>query len=133
MPSAKDVTVSTEFIKVMSIGEPGTGKSIFASSFPTPGFVFDFANSIISYKGLDFDYEQFDLSPLGWTKAEKDVVSVSKAVKEGKYVTVVIDDVYGESSAVRSQKISNWRATVASSLFNGKKFDGGKTAADNEF
>lgn len=98
MPSAKDVTVSTEFIKVMSVGDPGTGKSIFASSFPTPGFVFDFANSIISYKGLDFDYEQYDLSPMGWTKAEKDIVTVSKAVKEGKYVTVVIDDLSAMTS-----------------------------------
>ena len=92
MPSAKDVTVNTEFIKVMSVGEPGTGKSILASSFPTPGFVFDFANSIISYKGLDFDYEQYELSPLGWTKFEKDVVQIIKAVKEGKYVSVIIDD-----------------------------------------
>lgn len=72
MPSAKDVTVNTEYFKIMSVGEPGTGKSIFGSSFPTPGFVFDFANSIISYKGLDFDYEQYELSPIGWTKFEKD-------------------------------------------------------------
>jgi len=90
--NAKDVTASTEYIKVMSVGEPGTGKSILASSFPTPGFVFDFANSIISYKGLDFDYEQYELSPLGWTKFEKDVVRVIKDVKEGKYVSVIVDD-----------------------------------------
>jgi len=34
MPSAKDVTVSTEWLKVMSVGESGTGKSVFAASFP---------------------------------------------------------------------------------------------------
>lgn len=92
MLNAKDVTGTTEFLKVMSVGEPGTGKSILGSSFPTPGFVFDFANSIISYRGLDFDYEQYELSPLGWTKFEKDAVQVSKAVKEGKYLSVIIDD-----------------------------------------
>jgi len=92
MPSAKDVSVDTEYIKVMSVGDPGTGKSILGSSFPTPGYVFDAANSIISYKGLDFDYEQYDLSPKGWLKFEKDVLEVGKAVKEGKYVSVIVDD-----------------------------------------
>jgi len=92
MPSAKDVTISTEYIKVMSVGDPGSGKSVLASTFPTPGFVFDFANSIISYKGLDFDYEQYELSPLGWVKFEKDILQVIKAIKEGKYVSVIVDD-----------------------------------------
>jgi hypothetical protein len=92
MANAKDVTINTEFFKIMSVGEPGTGKSIFASSFPTPGFIFDFANSIISYKGLDFDYEQYPLSPLGWTKFEKDTVLIQKEQKEGKYQTIIIDD-----------------------------------------
>ncbi len=92
MPSAKDVSINTEFIKVMSVGEPGTGKSILGSSFPTPGYIFDAANSIISYKGLDFDYDQFDLSPKGWTDFEKKVVEIGKAVKEGKYQSVIVDD-----------------------------------------
>ena len=105
MPSAKDVTINTEFIKMMSVGEPGTGKSILGSTFPTPGFVFDFANSIISYRGLDFDYEQYDLSARGWTKFEKDLTTIQKCFKEGKrfpdeegkqedgqYLSVIIDD-----------------------------------------
>lgn len=92
MPSAKEVTVNTEFFKIMSVGDPGTGKSILGSTFPTPGFIFDFANSIISYKGLDFDYEQYPLSAMGWTKFEKDLVTVVKAVKEEKYITVIVDD-----------------------------------------
>jgi hypothetical protein len=96
--NAKDVSASTEYIKVMSVGEPGTGKSILASSFPTPGFVFDFANSIISYKGLDFDYEQYELSPLGWTKFEKDLVRIIKDVKEGKYTSVIVDDLSAMSA-----------------------------------
>jgi hypothetical protein len=92
MANAMDVTPNTEFLKIMSVGEPGSGKSILASSFPTKGFVFDFAKSIISYKGKDFDYEQYELSPLGWTKFEKDTVQVIKAVKEGLYKSVIIDD-----------------------------------------
>jgi len=84
MPSAKDVTVVSEFLKVMSVGESGTGKSIFASSFPTPGFIFDFGMEIISYRGKAFDYEQYPVSAAGWAKYEKDFVQLQKCLKEGK-------------------------------------------------
>jgi hypothetical protein len=92
MPNAKEVSVDTEWLKVMSVGESGTGKSMFASSFPTPGFVFDFGKEIISYRGKDFDYEQYNVSPQGWAKFEKDLLVVKKSVEEGKYQTVVIDN-----------------------------------------
>lgn len=90
--SAKDVTVNTEYLKAMLVGDPGTGKSVFAGTFPTPGFVFDFAGGIVGYRGLDFDYEQFPLSPLGWVKFEKDLLYVKQCVIEKKFVTVVLDD-----------------------------------------
>ena len=93
MPNAKDVSVDTEWLKVMSVGGSGSGKSIFASSFPTPGFVFDFGGEILSYKGLDFDYEQYDVSPQGWAKFERDFIQTRKAIAdEEKYSTVVIDN-----------------------------------------
>jgi len=92
MPNAKDVTINTEWLKVMSVGESGSGKSVFSSSFPTPGFVFDFGNEIISYRGKDFDYESYDVSAAGWAKFEKDFITVKKAVEEGKYKTVIVDN-----------------------------------------
>jgi hypothetical protein len=82
----------------MSVGEPGTGKSILGSTFPTPGFVFDFANSIISYRGLDFDYEQYQLSPLGWVKFEKDLVRVAHDVANNKYLSLILDDLSSMTS-----------------------------------
>ena len=91
-PNAKDVSVNTEFLKVMSVGDSGSGKSIFASSFPTLGFVFDFGNEIISYRGKDFDYESYDVSAVGWSKFEKDFVNVKKLVEEGKYKTIIVDN-----------------------------------------
>lgn len=91
-PSAKDVSFNSEFLKVMSVGEPGTGKSVFASTFPTPGFIFDFAQGIITYKGLEFTYEQYELGPAGWVKFEKDLALVKKDTLEGKYQTIIIDD-----------------------------------------
>lgn len=120
MPSAKDVTINTEFLKCMSVGEPGTGKSILASTFPTPGFVFDFAKSIISYRGLDFDYEQYDQSPLGWTKFEKDVAAIAKLVKEGKYVSVIVDDLSAMSSVCmeRALQLDPKRSATGGPIWN---------------
>ncbi len=92
MPSAKDVTAVSEWLKVMSVGKSGSGKSVFAAGFPTPGFLFDFGDEVISYKGKDFDYEQYDISPQGWAKFERDFIRVKKDVAEGKYVTVVLDN-----------------------------------------
>jgi hypothetical protein len=120
MPNAKDVTVETEYIKVMGVGEPGTGKSIFGSTFPTPGFVFDFANSIISYKGLDFDYEQYPLSPQGWTTFEKDVMRIGKDVKEGKYVTVIVDDLSAMTAVCmeRALQLDSKRSVTGGPVWN---------------
>lgn len=102
-PSALDVTVNTEWLKVMSVGESGEGKSVFASSFPTPGFIFDFGKEIQSYKQKDFFYEQYDLSAQGWSKFEKDFGELRKCIKEGtrmpgdsgkgSYQTVIVDNV----------------------------------------
>lgn len=92
MPNAKDVGINTEWIKVMAVGESGTGKSIFASTFPTPGFVFDFGEEIVSYRGRDFDYEQFEISARGWAHYEKVFAEVKRQVDDGKYQTIVIDN-----------------------------------------
>jgi len=92
MPSAKDVTVNTEWLKVMSVGKSGSGKSSFASSFPTPGFIFDFGKEIISYRGKDFNYEQYELTSRGWGKFEQDFIQVKKDVAEDKYQTIVVDN-----------------------------------------
>lgn len=93
MPSAKDVKVETEFLKVMCVGESGTGKSAFASTFPTPGFIFDFGKEIVSYRGKDFDYEQFEISGKGWAKYESDFARIKSEVAAGKYKTVIFDNI----------------------------------------
>jgi hypothetical protein len=90
--SAMDVTLNSEYQKCLVVGLPGTGKSVFASTFPTPGYVFDFSLGIQIYRGLPWDYEQFPLSPAGWNKFDKELAYVKNAVKERKYETVVIDD-----------------------------------------
>ncbi len=120
MPSAKDVTVNTEFLKVMSVGDPGTGKSIFASTFPTPGYIFDFSGGIVGYRGLDFDYDQFAMGPIGWVEFEKALKYVRDAVKEGKYKTVVVDDLSGMTDLAmeRSLQLDPKRTPAGGPLWN---------------
>lgn len=91
MASAKDVTMDTENFKAMLVGTYGTGKSVFASTCPTPGFIFDFDEGIITYQGLDFDYEQYSDDWKGWVQFEKDLIQVKKKVEEEEYITVIVD------------------------------------------
>ena len=89
--SAKDVTPSSEYIKIFLTGNFGTGKSVFASTCPTKGYVFDFDDGIQTYRGLDFDYDTFPFTAAGWVAFEKQLVRTKKDVYDGKYETVVVD------------------------------------------
>ena len=120
MPNAKDVGVNTEWLKVMSVGESGSGKSTFAASFPTPGFVFDFGNEILSYRGKDFDYDTYGISPQSWIAFEKDVNRVVKETNEGKYKTVIIDSttVLAAIAMERALQIDPKRSSTNGPLWN---------------
>jgi len=89
--NSKEMSVLNEHLKMLVVGDFGSGKSSFFSTFPTPGYVFDFDQHAEGYQGKDFDYSQYPFSPLGWTQFEKDFREVEKAVKEGKYKTVICD------------------------------------------
>ncbi len=105
MPSALDIKPELEHLKCLVIGPPGTGKSEFASSFPTPAFCLDFDDGMLSYRGKDFDYETFlagqkaqkkipggpAVPPIGWVKFEKDLQQLQTDVAAGKYKTVIVD------------------------------------------
>ena len=86
-----DISLDSTFIKVLVVGDYGTGKSVFASSFPTPGFLFDFDKGAMTYKGKDFAYSQYPISGVGWVEFEKDFNLVVKEAKEGKYKTIIFD------------------------------------------
>lgn len=88
---AMDVSLDSVFVKSLVVGDYGTGKSVFASTFPTPGFVFDFDKGILTYKGKDFKYGQYSVNASGWVEFEKDFNTVIKDAKEGKYKTIVFD------------------------------------------
>lgn len=89
--NCKDMEITDENIKCLVIGDYGSGKSVFAASFPTPAFVFDFDKGIKTYRGVDFDYSSYNLDPKGWVEFEKDFAEVKKLAGEGKYKTIIID------------------------------------------
>lgn len=90
---ASDYEPSNDHSKFFITGDYGTGKSVFSSSFPTPGFVFNFDKKILTYKesGGEWDYSEYDISPKGWAQYAKDQSEVTKAVASGHYKTVVYD------------------------------------------
>ena len=93
MPNSSDLLPTLDFAKIFLLGDYGTGKSHFASTCPTPGFVFDFDQRIQSYRGKNFDYETFKPSGQEWVRFEKVFNTVKADVKAGKYLTVVWDSV----------------------------------------
>ena len=88
---AMDISLDTVLVKTLVVGDYGTGKSVFASTFPTPGFLFDFDKGALTYKGKDFKYSQYPISSAGWVEFEKDFMQVIKDAKEGKYKTIIFD------------------------------------------
>lgn len=89
--NAKDIGIDTEWWKFFITGDYGTGKSVFASTCPTPGFVFDSDDTMQIYREKDFEYESFPTTSAGWVLFEKTVREVKDAVKVGKYATVIVD------------------------------------------
>ena len=91
MANAKDLKPDTTHLKVFATGDFGTGKSVFASTFPTPGYVFDFDKGIEIYAGGDWEYDQFELSPTGWVAFEKKFREIRDRARKEEFKTVVID------------------------------------------
>lgn len=89
---ASDYIPTEDFTQFFVTGDFGTGKSEFAASFPTPGFVFNFDKKIATYARYGgWDYTEYDLSAAGWAQYEKDEKEVIKLIDEGKYKTLVYD------------------------------------------
>jgi hypothetical protein len=91
-----------EFInpfKCFVVGDPGTGKSVFASTFPEPIFVFDFDNGIMTYDTCKHDYAQYRIGIKGWLEFEKDLYEIQKMYSgltpedadKFPYKTIVVD------------------------------------------
>jgi len=121
--NSKEVNLQKKFVKVFVVGDPGTGKSIFASTFPTPAYLLNFDNTEISYAGRDFEYENFDTSPKGWIQSEKEIKMLCKLAKEDKpfpYKTVVLDSTtsWTDLAMERSLQLDPKRSPTGGPLWN---------------
>ena len=120
--STKSATIDfdTAQFKCIAIGDIGTGKSAFAATFPTPGYVFNFDNKTAAYVGANWEYVDIPTSPVGWVTAEKERTAVGKEVREGKFKTVVIDSTTSlHTLAVeRAMQIDPKRSEIGGPIWN---------------
>jgi hypothetical protein len=109
-----------EYLKIFVMGDFGTGKSVFAGSFPGKGFVFNFDKKIITYRGKDFDYTEYPLTSKGWIQYESDMREVIKMVQAGKYETVIFDSTtaMGDLAMERALDLDPKRSTTEGPLWN---------------
>jgi hypothetical protein len=118
--NTKNVTPESEYFKLFLLGDFGVGKSVCAASFPTPGFLFDFDDTVQSYRNKDFDYETFSLSALSWVAFEKTLREVKKEVEAGKYETIVIDSTTSMTDVAmeRALQLDPKRSVTGGPLWN---------------
>lgn len=87
--NTKDLVVGDALFALFK-GEPGTGKSIAAHSFPQPSYTFDLDRKMSSvksfYPDIDFEFDQFD-----------DLIQLNRKLEEFRircpYRTIVFDSV----------------------------------------
>lgn len=131
MPNAMDLKTSFDDLSVLVVGPAGTGKSVFASSAPTPGYVLDTGKEMLSYRGKDFDYDTFPKEGKSWSKLIRAVKTLAKGIvpfsedKEGKgiakrYDTVVIDNLSGvtDIAMLRAMELDLNRDPTGGPLWN---------------
>jgi hypothetical protein len=108
------------FVKIFVAGDFGTGKSRFASTFPTPAFVFDTDNKIVTYSGKRFDYGQYPTSASGWVEYDKDTAAIAKAARAGEYKSVILDSTTSlmELAMERAMQLDPKRSVVGGPLWN---------------
>ena len=106
MRNTKDIIIEKALINVLAVGDYGSGKSTFFSSFPQPGFIFDFDNQIPIYRYGEWDYGQYSVNPKGWAQFEKDFKEVKTVCAEGKYKTVIFDSATGMTALAMERALS---------------------------
>lgn len=117
--NTKDVKID-DFKKIFVAGDYGTGKSVFASSFPKPAFVFDFDLGITTYRNSGFDYSQFPLTALGWVEFEKTLREVRKKVEDEEYTTIIVDSTttMTDLAMERAMQLDPKRSVTGGPLWN---------------
>lgn len=133
MPNAKDVKAELSNISVLLVGPAGTGKSVFCSSAPTPGYVIDTGKEMLSYIGEDFDYDTFPIDSPTWSLLTRCVADLkkgfvpfsgdtAKGIKptEKHYKTIIIDNLSAVTDIAmeRAMSIDRNRDPVGGPLWN---------------
>lgn len=86
--STKDIKTLPP-IHALVYGDPKTGKSTFAATFPTPAYIFLFEPDLSPYAGKDFEYDDFN--PNDPADYDKVIQRLDELQSECKYKTVIVD------------------------------------------
>ena len=117
MLNTKDIEICTDNINFLVVGDVGTGKSVFASSFPTPGYLFDFDKQSAVYRGKDFDYSQYPITSAGWLEFDQEF---NKIMVEHKYKSIILDSTTSLKALAleRAMAVNPKRNEVGGALWN---------------
>lgn len=133
MPNAQDIKAELGNISVLLVGPAGTGKSVFCSTAPKPGYVIDTGKEMLSYIGEDFDYDTFPIDSPTWSLLTRCIGDLKKGVipfsgdvtkkippTPKKYKTIIIDNLSAvtDIAMARSMSIDRNRDPVGGPLWN---------------
>lgn len=120
--TAKDYEAE-QFWKVFIMGDVGTGKSVFAATFPRPMYVFNFDSRIQTYledKPDELTYSDYGVTGKDWAAFETELRIVAKEAEEGKYKTIVADSTstMNALALARSMQIDPKRSAIGGAIWN---------------
>lgn len=98
-----------EPLKLLLVGDVGTGKSSFAATFPTPGILFDIDSKPGAYvvEGSDWERLYYNRTKLGWLEFTKELGEVERQLKtENGIKTIVVDSATSLSQLAMEQALS---------------------------
>ena len=92
MSNMKDIQELPD-IKALVYGEPKTGKSTFASTFPEPGYIFLLEPDKSQFAMKNFDYDSYDAKDLQVFDKLLDKIDELQAIpaNEFPYKTIIVD------------------------------------------
>lgn len=143
MPLLSEMTES-KYIKAFVMGEPGTGKTVGACSFPGPIKVYDFDGKVSSAYGYlkktnpeklkEIDYEScVPTDGIGSAYAKMDadlekIITKYKATGKLDYQTLVID-----SSTIMAEDMLNWLLNFESGIKRNAAIKSRKVAGQQDY
>jgi hypothetical protein len=110
MWKSEEITMDDASFKCLVIGQAGAGKSVFASTFPGPAFVFDFDQANLAYRyAQNFEGETYAPIADDWVRF---TIDLPRIVNDDTYKTIILDSTttLGRCAMARAMQINPARS-----------------------